>query len=196
MSLFINVINSESLRSSVLDRSLDIAFIDPTLVFSSFCLRAAAEKALRSHSAGKLVTNSLHSELVYCLSASRNIGAGLSNFGIKSDSSSVLVAVFIPPSGSTIQFPNTPSSGDLPNLINGESLALEGYYSGSFFHSAEGELVFSDKTDINQIISLYRISPVELHIDIDAADNNKKPSFTNLEAAVIQRIACQDILAL
>lgn len=195
--LFNNVKNALSLRDSVLDRSLDLAFVDPTLVVSTFCLRAAAEKALRGFLSNKLVTNSLHSEVVYCLSGSRNIGAGLANFGIKPDISTVLVVVFSPPIDSLIDFPNTPSITSLPDVIKGDPMAFQDFYLNSFFDSKAdcSNLKISPQINVNHVISLYKIPPPELNFrDIDGKDNNF-PSFEDLEAAIVQRIACQDILS-
>jgi EKC/KEOPS complex subunit CGI121/TPRKB len=57
-------------------------------------LHAAGSRALIAQSREKLVTRSLHAELVYNLSGSKHITDALRRWGVAADVTSVLVAVF------------------------------------------------------------------------------------------------------
>ena len=94
--LFDGVSNSAALRKQLLAQSLDAALINPDSVAGTLHLRIAANKALLNEATreGGLATNSLHAELVYSLSASRNISAAFRAFGIADASTRVLLCVF------------------------------------------------------------------------------------------------------
>lgn len=61
---------------------------------SSAMLHAAGSRALIAQSREKLVTRSLHAELVYNLSGSKHITDALRRWGVATDVTAVLVAVF------------------------------------------------------------------------------------------------------
>jgi tRNA threonylcarbamoyladenosine modification (KEOPS) complex Cgi121 subunit len=61
---------------------------------SSAILHAAGSRALIAQSREKLVTRSLHAELVYNLSGSKHITEALRRWGVTADVTAVLVAVF------------------------------------------------------------------------------------------------------
>ena len=94
--LFADVKNAAALRAQLLAKTLDAALINPDSVAGTLHLHVAANKALHSEATreGGLATNSLHAELVYSLSASRNISAAFRAFGIADASTRVLLCVF------------------------------------------------------------------------------------------------------
>jgi len=92
--LFDRVTNAEEILSKLLAGELNAALINPTMVYSLYVLQIAAHKALFSESYNSLATKSIHSELVYNLSGSRNMKDTFSKFGMQKNLDSVLVAVF------------------------------------------------------------------------------------------------------
>ncbi|RHY48635.1 hypothetical protein DYB30_011391 [Aphanomyces astaci] len=63
-------------------------------VVSLFQVHAAASRALLSVQKHSMTTNSLHSELVFNLSGTRNVTDSLRRFGISNQATQVLVCVF------------------------------------------------------------------------------------------------------
>lgn len=68
------------------------------VVIDLFAIQAAAARALLCEQNKSLTTNSLHSELVYNLSASRNVTESFRRFGISDQSDALIVGVFDDPS--------------------------------------------------------------------------------------------------
>jgi hypothetical protein len=96
LALLIDVANAAEVQAAVQMRSLDAAVIDADLLPHVFAVHLAANAALH-HAATlpKLRTGGgLHTELVYCLGASRNVGEGLRVLGPKATSTRLLVAAF------------------------------------------------------------------------------------------------------
>lgn len=89
LTLFHNVLNANEIRSKVAE--LPYAIIDARSICSMEQVYAAIYRALVEFRYGKLKTKSLHSECLYSLSATSNIGEAYKNFGIKEDSQVLLV---------------------------------------------------------------------------------------------------------
>mmetsp|Transcript_9899 Transcript_9899/g.41547 ORF Transcript_9899/g.41547 Transcript_9899/m.41547 type:complete len:184 (-) Transcript_9899:669-1220(-) len=94
--LFKNVTNADDVHRALLDRSLqpEMALVDPAPTHSLFALHAAAHKAVVDDARGVLTTRTVHSELVYNLSANKHITEGLRRFGMAGDASAVLACRF------------------------------------------------------------------------------------------------------
>lgn len=94
--LFKNVTNADDVHRALLDRSLqpEMALVDPAPTHSLFALHAAAHKAVVDDARGVLTTRTVHSELVYNLSANKHITEGLRRFGMADDASAVLACRF------------------------------------------------------------------------------------------------------
>ncbi len=95
----------------------EAALIDARAIAHLLVVKAAAGLVLQHHTHGTLKTKTLHSELVYSLSGSKHIGSSLGTFGIKDDTTSLLVAKF------------DASDGDmhaLRNLVDATESILEG----------------------------------------------------------------------
>ncbi|KAI8465262.1 MAG: kinase binding protein CGI-121-domain-containing protein [Monoraphidium minutum] len=92
--LFRDVKNSKELRQKVIAAEVEpeFAFINAAAVLALLPLQLAAHKALAFQRRGKLVTKTLHSELVFNLSGSRHIGESLKRFGVQEDTAALLVA--------------------------------------------------------------------------------------------------------
>ena len=94
--LFKNVTNADEVHRALLDRSLqpEMALVDPAPMHSLFALHAAAHKVVVDDARGVLTTRTVHSELVYNLSANKHITEGLRRFGMAGDASAVLACRF------------------------------------------------------------------------------------------------------
>ncbi|RHY02611.1 hypothetical protein DYB36_012595 [Aphanomyces astaci] len=75
-------------------RTGDVEFVRQDLVVSLFQVHAAASRALLSVQNHSMTTNSLHSELVFNLSGTRNVTDSIRRFGISNQATQVLVCVF------------------------------------------------------------------------------------------------------
>ena len=94
--LFKDVTNAAEIHKKLLDRTLEpeVALLDPAPVQSLFALHLAAHKAVVDAERGSLTTRTLHSEVVYNMSASKHITEGLRRFGMDDDASAVLACRF------------------------------------------------------------------------------------------------------
>lgn len=72
----------------------EAALIDAKTMRHLVVLEAAAGLTLQHHTHSTTRTKTLHSELVYSLSGSKHIGQSLGTFGIKDDTTCLLVAKF------------------------------------------------------------------------------------------------------
>lgn len=74
----------------------EAALIDASMILDPVIVHAAAGMALQQHISPTLSLKSktLHSELVFSLSGSKHIGRSLAKFGIKDDTTNLLVAMF------------------------------------------------------------------------------------------------------
>ena len=94
--LFKDVTNSAEIHKKLLDRTLEpeVALLDPAPIQSLFALHLAAHKAPSTTREAPLTTRTIHSEVVYNMSASKHITEGLRRFGMDDDASAVLACRF------------------------------------------------------------------------------------------------------
>ncbi|KAL2710307.1 hypothetical protein KLU848_1102 [Kluyveromyces marxianus] len=86
---YANVSNADVLRSKLME--LPFAFIDARTVISVEQISSAIYKALVESTYNRMRTKTLHSECILSLSPSSNIGDALKRFGIKEDSTNLIV---------------------------------------------------------------------------------------------------------
>ncbi|KAK9462716.1 kinase binding protein CGI-121-domain-containing protein [Lipomyces oligophaga] len=93
LALYTDVTNSLAIRSNLLsgNKSYSYAFLDPTTTLSLTHVFAAIYRAFTARAAQSMRTKTLNTELVFSMSPSMNIADGLRKFGIKDDSTSLLV---------------------------------------------------------------------------------------------------------
>lgn len=89
VSLWEDVSNANELRSRISE--LPCALIDARAVCSREQVFAAIYRALIESKYGKFKTKNLHTECLYCLAPTSNIGEAFKNFGIKEDSTALIV---------------------------------------------------------------------------------------------------------
>ncbi|KAF0685263.1 Aste57867_22807 [Aphanomyces stellatus] len=94
IAYFRDVKNSADLLQKILAQELDVALINADMVVSLFQVDVAASRALLSAQNHSLTTNTLHSELVFNLSGTRNVTDSLRRFGIGKDTTHLLVCAF------------------------------------------------------------------------------------------------------
>jgi len=94
--LFVEVTNAVDILAKLVDRTLEpeLALLNPATIADLFTLQLAAHKAMVSHARNALVTHTLHSEVVFNLSASKHITESLRRYGMAETSSAVLVCRF------------------------------------------------------------------------------------------------------
>lgn len=89
--LYQNVQNIEDIHNKLLNKELPCCIIKANLVLDPFQIAVAANKAVLNFKYKQMVTKNLFTEVIYCLSTSRNISQSLSTFGISSDTKNILV---------------------------------------------------------------------------------------------------------
>jgi EKC/KEOPS complex subunit CGI121/TPRKB len=93
VALYSSVSNCAELKQLAMKGELNGALLTPSMIIEPFQLQAAAVRAIHSYTHQKLTTRTLHSELIYCLSPSKNISSSFQNFGINSGCHEVLIVV-------------------------------------------------------------------------------------------------------
>ena len=133
MMLFTNVENSGDLHSRVMSgEDLGCVLIKPALILDPLQVALAVYKAKHS---SKMTTRGLHTEVLYNLGPTKNIGTSLKTFGLTGNEEEVL-AVLI----------DGGDSDKVAELIQGERQELSR---------------LSDLTDIPQIIKLHKLHNVK-----------------------------------
>lgn len=94
MAYYTDVKNSRALRQGLLDKKVDVALINAQLIAGPFQVHAAALRALQCDASSRLATRSLHAELVFNMSGSRNVSESFKRFGVSDDTTSLVVCVF------------------------------------------------------------------------------------------------------
>lgn len=98
---FTSVSNSSTIKTHLIDgnTAYDFAFIDARNVISEEQLMSAVYRALLDHTNDKIRTKTVHSEIIFSLSPTQNIGDALRRFGIQDDSKDVIVVKIEPEVG-------------------------------------------------------------------------------------------------
>lgn len=89
--LYKNVLNTSEIRKVILAAKLPFTLINPQLVLDPFQLSVAVTKALYNMKEGTMMTRSFQTEILYCLSPSKNIKDALVSFGSKETDSEFLL---------------------------------------------------------------------------------------------------------
>lgn len=92
LTLFQNVRNPQQIRHNLKNGTLKCCAIKPNLIYDAFQVIVAANKAVTSE---KLTTKTIHSEILYNLSYSKNISQSFQKFGFEENGNSVLIAMIV-----------------------------------------------------------------------------------------------------
>ncbi|CAG7724810.1 unnamed protein product [Allacma fusca] len=79
-ALFRNVANLSDIKRFVTAASLPFCLLKPKYIVDPFQLSVAITKAIYNQKEGTMKTNNLQSEIIYCLSPSKNISYSLKTF--------------------------------------------------------------------------------------------------------------------
>lgn len=142
VALFADVSNCKELQSRVKAGEVEpeVAMLNAAVVADLFVLRVAAQKALAEQHRGKLITKSLHAELVYNMSGSRHISESFNRFGVTESCQHLLVA----------RFDAEPSELQaIMAFVDGQQRSLDS---------------LSSVTDKALITKYYKVSPNELKV--------------------------------
>ncbi|KAL3130593.1 hypothetical protein ABBQ38_008397 [Trebouxia sp. C0009 RCD-2024] len=140
--LFTHVTNCKELQSKVKAGEVEpeLAMLNAAVVADLFVVRIAAQQALAQQQRGKLITKSLHAELVYNMSGSRHISESFNRFGVSESCQHLLVA----------RFDAEPTQLEaITDLVKGQQQPLSSLQT------------FTDKALIQKY---YKVSPNELKV--------------------------------
>lgn len=94
VALYTNVQNSSALLQLVQDQAVDAALINARLIVDVFQIHTAAGRALLCDQHGTLTTKTIHGELVFNLSGTRNVAESFRRFGVSAGADAILLCVF------------------------------------------------------------------------------------------------------
>lgn len=184
LSVFLarDVRNAAVLRTRILSPSPslpDACFIDATLVPSLAVLQNAA--AMATQSLPSLRTKSLHAELLWSLGGTKHIGRALSLFGIKDDSTDVLVAKFVGDDDSDES--SADSMAGLREAVEVSGTLVEGWEA-----IEEG---LREACDVEKVKKVYKIGAQEIELGSRREGYDERMR-EGLVHAVVGRIAARD----
>ncbi|XP_045619495.1 EKC/KEOPS complex subunit Tprkb isoform X1 [Procambarus clarkii] len=114
--LYNNVKNAADVRQLIMKGQVEASLIKPEMLVDPFQVLVAANKAVRSLAAKKMVTRSVFAEIIFNLSPSKNITDSLKNFGLGDSDTEILAVVLDQESGEKLQ--------KLNGQIKGQQTAL------------------------------------------------------------------------
>lgn len=91
--LYKDVENVEEVYNKVISKELPCCILKANLIIDPFQVVIAANKAALNEKYEQMVTRTLYTELIYCLSTSKNISQSLNTFGVTKDTKNILVAL-------------------------------------------------------------------------------------------------------
>lgn len=92
LTLFTNLRNPQEIRENIKKGTVNFAAIKPELIYDAFQVVVAANKAVCSE---KLTTKSVHSEILFNLSFSKNITQSFQKFGLEENAKNVLIGMVV-----------------------------------------------------------------------------------------------------
>ncbi|XP_076473035.1 EKC/KEOPS complex subunit TPRKB-like [Babylonia areolata] len=93
LALFRDVENAKEIRQAVMSGKFDASLLKASLVMDEFLVTVAANKAVHAQRCGKMTTKTVHSEILFNLSAGRKITEAFRKIGISDGDTAVLVAI-------------------------------------------------------------------------------------------------------
>lgn len=141
--LFTNVTNTSEVREKIITGKLPCCVVKASLINDAFQAVVAANKAALNAKENRLVTRTMYTETLFCLSMSKNISRSLTEFGINDSDKNILVILI--------------------HKLDEEQSTLE-----KILGSIEGERIPISKiqefTDINLVKKIYKIDGDELRV--------------------------------
>ncbi|XP_066600197.1 EKC/KEOPS complex subunit TPRKB-like [Prorops nasuta] len=94
LRLYTSVENTNEIRKNILSGELPCCMLKAGLIFEPFQIVVAANKAALNKKNNQLTTKTVYTELLFCLSTSKNISQSLIEFGID-DKEEIIIAAII-----------------------------------------------------------------------------------------------------
>ncbi|KAG7166777.1 EKC/KEOPS complex subunit TPRKB-like [Homarus americanus] len=173
--LYSKVENAAEVRQLIMKGQVEASLIKPAMVVDTFQVIVAANKAVRSLAAKKMVTRSVFAEIIFNLSPTKNVNIvldfykpfsslmitdSLKNFGLGDGDTEILAVVLDEESGEKVK--------KLKSQIRGELTAVT-------------EVL--NLTNQARVKQLYKVTDSELRV-------------TSLLDAVVSRMACKEFLVM
>ncbi|VDH94337.1 EKC/KEOPS complex subunit TPRKB-like [Mytilus galloprovincialis] len=102
LALFRNVENAKEVRQNVMNGTFEAALLKPSMICDPFQVIVAANRAIHLNRQNKMITKNVHSEILFCLSPTKNISDSFRKFGLADNETSVMVVVADDIDGSTM----------------------------------------------------------------------------------------------
>lgn len=144
--LYKDVENTSFLKEQLLAGNTDFeyAFIDASMILSTRHALSATFRAMNDYMCERLKSRNIHSEIVFCLSPTNNIGEAFRRYGISDTSNSlVVIKVSTDPSMTTGSV-----EAHLRDVIKGVPLPFE-------------DSSFEDISDLPKIAKAYKLSQTQ-----------------------------------
>ncbi|BFZ18310.1 hypothetical protein BsWGS_21349 [Bradybaena similaris] len=93
LALFVGLESCKDLKQAVMTGTIEAALLKTTMIVDPFQVLVAANKAVHLHHTSSMTTKNVHSEILFCLSPSKNISESFRSFGVSDADTSVFVAV-------------------------------------------------------------------------------------------------------
>lgn len=92
-ALFMNVENAKELRQGVMKGEFEATLLKTCMISGYFQVIAAANKAVHLSKTEKMTTKNVHSEVLFCLSPTKNISDSFRKFGMGDADTAVFVVI-------------------------------------------------------------------------------------------------------
>lgn len=136
IKLYRNVKNITELRQKIITGELKCSIVKPSLILDPFQIVVAANKAAIAE---KLTTKTIHAELLFNLSVSKNISQSLQKFGIDDKEKDILVVIIC-------KNEDKNQNMEVFNKVEGEEVEIE---------------LLSQLSDLEAIKNSYKINDLE-----------------------------------
>ncbi|KAL3852707.1 hypothetical protein ACJMK2_016325 [Sinanodonta woodiana] len=93
MVLYDELENSKEIRKCVMDGSVEASLLKPILILDKFQVIVAATRAIHNQRHKRMTTKTIHSEILFCLSPSKNISDSYRKFGLGDEDKCMLVVI-------------------------------------------------------------------------------------------------------
>ncbi|XP_058803651.1 EKC/KEOPS complex subunit Tprkb-like [Phymastichus coffea] len=91
--LYRNVDNMPEIHRKLVSKELSCCIVKANLVLEPLHVSTAVDRAVLNQMNGLMFTRNLNTEIIYYLSASKNILEGIQNFGVSDDTRDVLIII-------------------------------------------------------------------------------------------------------
>lgn len=92
-ALYKDVTNAKELRQSVMNGEFEATLLKTSVIADPFQVLVAANRALHLYRIDKMTTKNVHSEVLFCLSSTKNISDSFRKYGLGDGDTSVFVVV-------------------------------------------------------------------------------------------------------